>query len=107
MLFYLTWVRFGLMYAGMTEDLPGQLSLPIPEQPNPRVLRGVVGLISPEELAASLGNTEQTLAGWRSNGTGPKYVKLGKGVFYRLVDIHSWIEASVTSVVIGGEGKPV
>lgn len=90
----------------MTEDLPGQLALPIPEQSNAPILRGVVGLITTAELATALGIAEQTLAGWRCSGQGPSYAKLGKSVFYRLADVQSWVAASVTSVVTGGEGRP-
>lgn len=87
----------------MKHTLPGQMDLPLPEEPNPAVLRGVVGLIAADELAAALGIAEQTLAGWRSAGKGPDYVKLGKGVFYRLEDVKAWVSASVTSVVTGSE----
>ena len=69
--------------------------------PVPSALRGIVGLITPAELATALGVAEQTLAGWRCTNQGPAFVKLGKGVFYRLADIQSWIAASVTAVVTG------
>jgi predicted DNA-binding transcriptional regulator AlpA len=62
-------------------------------------LRGIVGLITTEELASALGIAEQTLAGWRCSGQGPNFAKLGKGVFYRLADVQTWVAASVTSVV--------
>lgn len=83
----------------MTEDLPGQQELPIGDTPNPPLLRGVVGLITPSELATALNITDQTLAGWRCKGEGPDYVKLGKGVFYRLADVQAWVARSVTSAV--------
>lgn len=85
----------------MKEDLPGQQELPIPEVANPPVLRGVVGLITPKELAETIGVAEQTLAGWRCTQKGPSYVKLGKAVFYRLADVQKWIAESVTSAVTG------
>jgi len=86
--------------------LPGQSELPLPETQNAPVLRGVVGLITPAELALAIGVAEQTLSGWRSAGTGPNFVKLGKGVFYRLFDIQTWIADSVTRVVTSGARKP-
>jgi hypothetical protein len=82
----------------MKIDLPGQLDLPIPEP----TLRGIVGLITPKELAEAIGVAEQTLAGWRCSNKGPSFVKLGKGVFYRLADVQKWVGDSITSVVVGG-----
>jgi len=87
----------------VTEDLPGQLALPIPEMPNAQVLRGYVGLITPEELSKALNIAVQTLAGWRSAGTGPAYTKLGKSVFYRLADVQEWIKANIVEAVVGGK----
>lgn len=86
-------------------DLTGQEELPLPEQPNAVVLRGIIGVITPGELAAAIRLSEQTLATWRSAKEGPSYVKLGKGIFYRMEDIQAWVLASITSVVTGG--KPV
>ena len=37
------------------------------------------GLVSPK-----------TLVNWRSAGRGPKWIKLGKGVAYRLSDVEAW-----------------
>lgn len=34
-------------------------------------------LLRPEEFAAMIGLSPRTLANWRSNGRGPKYLKLG------------------------------
>lgn len=34
--------------------------------------------------------TSATLATWRSRGNGPKFVKVGGRVLYRLADIVSW-----------------
>lgn len=34
-------------------------------------------LLTPAELAVMLGKSPRTLANWRSNGRGPKYLKLG------------------------------
>jgi hypothetical protein len=88
----------------LKQDLPGQLELPVPEAPNAPVLRGVVGLITPLELCTALNIAEQTLASWRTAGTGPDFVKLGKGVFYRLADVQAWVAASVTRAVTSGPG---
>jgi hypothetical protein len=34
-------------------------------------------LLRPEEFAAMIGLSPRTIANWRSNGRGPKYLKLG------------------------------
>ncbi|WP_409188850.1 helix-turn-helix transcriptional regulator [Bradyrhizobium sp. RDM4] len=52
-------------------------------------------LISPTELANMLGITTGALANNRSAGKGPRYVKLGKQVFYRRTDVQAWIDANV------------
>ncbi len=85
----------------MRSDLPGQLELPIEgyEPVALRDMRTIIGLVTPKELAAALGNTEQTLADWRCNGKGPIFVKLGKGVFYRMSDVHAWVDGAVTPQV--------
>jgi DNA-binding transcriptional regulator YiaG len=57
-------------------------------------LRKQLDLVTPDEVARLLGVAEQTLAGWRCNGEGPHYVKLGKGVFYRREHLKAWIEKS-------------
>ena len=50
--------------------------------------------LTTEELAARWKMSPQTLENWRSQGTGPKYIKLGDAksalVIYRLTDIEKW-----------------
>jgi hypothetical protein len=41
------------------------------------------------------GTTDQTWAAKRHMGTGPRYVKLGRKVYYRRADVQAWIEANV------------
>jgi len=38
---------------------------------------------------------EQTLARMRTEGRGPRYLKIGGRVFYRLTDLDAYIEAAV------------
>lgn len=64
----------------------------------PDELRQKVGLVLPQELATALNATEQTLASWRSTNQGPDFVKLGKGVFYRIDDIRAWVNRRVTTM---------
>lgn len=57
----------------------------------PEVIRWALGLMTPNELAGALGVKEGTLSVWRSTGEGPKFIKLGKQVFYRLDDLSQWV----------------
>jgi len=62
-------------------------------------------LLDPQEVARILGTSLSTLARWRSEGKGPKYLKLGDGAFapvrYRPSDIKSFIDGGA---VERGEG---
>ena len=48
------------------------------------------GRVDPQNAALYCGLTPKTLAIKRSNGTGPKYVKVGR-VFYFLSDLDAWL----------------
>jgi predicted DNA-binding transcriptional regulator AlpA len=54
-------------------------------------LRMRVGVLSEAEIAKMFDMTERTLRIWRKNKSGPKFVKIGRSVFYRLTDIEAWI----------------
>jgi len=49
------------------------------------------GRMTVEEAAKYLGFTPLTLALWRRKGTGPKFVKLSRRVFYFKADLDEWI----------------
>ena len=53
--------------------------------------------LRPKAAAAFLGYTEKTLATYRSAGTGPKYIKRGRMVFYRKADL---VEFLTTGAVV-------
>lgn len=57
--------------------------------------RAKLGLVTPEELSVTLEVTTTTLQTWRCEGKGPRFIKLGKGVFYRIVDVKAWIDEAV------------
>jgi predicted DNA-binding transcriptional regulator AlpA len=50
-------------------------------------------LIDTEQLARKLGLKPNTLAQWRLTGSGPQYIKIGRRVRYRVIDIQDWITA--------------
>lgn len=60
-------------------------------------LDGRATTISPEDAAARLGIKASTLANWRWSGDGPRYLKVGGRVRYRLNDLAEWLEAQVRS----------
>jgi predicted DNA-binding transcriptional regulator AlpA len=49
-------------------------------------------LLSDVELAALLGITTAVLRKWRVQGKGPKWIKLGSLVRYRLSDAYAFVE---------------
>ena len=46
--------------------------------------------IKPREAAGRLGLATSTLAKLRLSGAGPKYLKLGRAVRYRISDLTEW-----------------
>jgi len=48
------------------------------------------GRVDTKNTAAYLGVTEKTLAMWRYQGTGPRFIKRGR-VFYFKEDLDAWI----------------
>ncbi len=51
-------------------------------------------LLSERDASGMTGFPMQTLRKWRCGGVGPKHVKLGRIVRYRLGDIREWVRAS-------------
>lgn len=56
------------------------------------------GALSSFEAAEYLGLSVATLRTWRCRGKGPSYVKLGRSVVYRIVDLEAYLEDNL----IGG-----
>jgi hypothetical protein len=61
--------------------------------------RGAIGLLPEEETAAVLEVEPSTLATWRSQGKGPDYVKLGKGVFYTINTLSAWVNTELAKQI--------
>lgn len=53
--------------------------------------------LSPQEFAERLGVGPNTPAQWRMQGKGPKFIKAGRYISYRLVDIIDWENQRVFS----------
>lgn len=50
-------------------------------------------LMDSRELAVRLGKSPAALANWRYLGLGPKFVKVGRSIRYRVADVENWLEA--------------
>jgi excisionase family DNA binding protein len=55
--------------------------------------------LTPEDLAERLGIPLATLYGWNSKGTGPRYLRVGRHVRYREVDVIAWENSRVVEPV--------
>lgn len=62
-------------------------------------LRSRLGLMTQEELATMLDVTVDTLREWRRLKQGPDFVKTGKGVMYREIDVQDWLKRNVVLVL--------
>jgi hypothetical protein len=82
----------------MDVGLPTKESAYAPMQ-SADVLRKVFGIMTAYELAQALEVTTETLGTWRNKDQGPKHVKLGKQVFYRLADVWDWIDEQAGDVI--------
>ena len=46
--------------------------------------------LTPEDLAEREGVPVQTVYGWNSKAAGPRFMKIGRHVRYRLADVIEW-----------------
>lgn len=54
--------------------------------------RELAPLLSVGALAEYLGVTDNTIYGWNSKGTGPRYLRVGKHVRYAAADVQRWLD---------------
>lgn len=54
-----------------------------------------MGALDTNEAAIRTGLSPVTLRKMRLNGTGPRFLKLGRAVRYRETDIEAWLNARV------------
>ena len=50
-------------------------------------------LLTEVEASDALRVSVRTLQGWRSQGRGPGYVRLGRAIRYRICDLAEWVDA--------------
>ena len=48
-------------------------------------------LLSPPQLAELISCKLRTLEFWRNNGKGPRFIRVGKSIRYRVSSVDSWI----------------
>ena len=63
------------------------------------VTAGFGELVDEARLAARLGVSRSTLQSWRYSGRGPRWIKLGRLVRYRLTDVNSFLQANTRGEV--------
>jgi predicted DNA-binding transcriptional regulator AlpA len=51
-----------------------------------------LGLLSPEQVSQVTGIAVATLDTWRCRRIGPQFIKLGRKIWYRLLDLEAWIK---------------
>jgi predicted DNA-binding transcriptional regulator AlpA len=52
-------------------------------------------LLRPVDVAVRIGVPVGTLANWRCDGRGPRYLKVGRHVRYRVADLEAWLDRQV------------
>jgi predicted DNA-binding transcriptional regulator AlpA len=55
---------------------------------------GLKDLLDERALAIRLGVSRSTLQSWRYSGHGPRFIKLGRMVRYRVADVDAYLNAN-------------
>ena len=63
--------------------------------------------LNPHQLAQRWGLTYGTLERWRWRGTGPRFMKIGWRIKYRIEDVIAYEEGHMYSATQKDPGKPV
>lgn len=63
----------------------------MPDDTNNKAFREKLGLVHADTVCSVLGVYPDTLKKWRGRGQGPKYLQIGKMVWYLYEDIHNWL----------------
>ena len=66
-------------------------------------------LLTQQRLSDLIDVSERTLERWRVEGTGPAFVKAGRKVLYRTVDVDAWLlvnqRTSTSDAGLGNGGR--
>ena len=62
-------------------------------------------LLPPKNAAEHLALSTKALEKWRCQGTGPRYLKLGNRIRYRLEDLIEWMPTLRTSTISARNGS--
>lgn len=66
-------------------------------------------LLTPADAGLLLGGIKvSTLAGWRVEGSGPRFVRIGSRIFYRDSDLQEWLESRTfaSTAAAGSRRRP-
>ncbi|MCX6400411.1 MAG: helix-turn-helix domain-containing protein [Propionibacteriales bacterium] len=58
----------------------------------------MTGLMNSKELAAYLGVPLQTIYKWRTTGGGPRAIRLGRSLHWRVDEIERWLDQRTETV---------
>lgn len=58
------------------------------------VMDGSGELVDEARLAGRLGVSRSTLQSWRYSGRGPRWIKLGRLIRYRVADVDAFLQAN-------------
>ncbi len=53
-----------------------------------------------KEAASYLGLSYKTLEQWRWTRRGPQYVKLGRSIGYKVLDLEAWLDTQTVTVEV-------
>ena len=56
-----------------------------------------LNLMDTVQLAELLRNKVNTVEGWRLKGVGPRFIRVGRLIRYRLEDVETWLDAQTCS----------
>lgn len=74
----------------------------MPQPPNSaQIAPARTVILTTRQAAKYLGLSMSTLNKWRCYGFGPKYLKLGRAVRYRLDELDRYLEARLLSSTLG------
>jgi hypothetical protein len=59
---------------------------------DPSQTRDDLLLLNQVQAARFLTVNPRTMEGWRYKGEGPRFIRVGRAVRYRLRDLHAWLE---------------